>query len=87
MELGREAKLRPVLVKQRPERTLTRSRLAEQTLMTDLADVARLEIDLNGEAILQFEQLRRVELGPWVVLGESLLCSRDQTTLCRRLPA
>src|SRR5437762_2806155 len=60
------------LVEKRPQDRLSFGRLAEQPLVADLANVARLEVDLDREAIIELVKLRRIECSPWVIFGKRL---------------
>jgi hypothetical protein len=47
--------------------------LAQQAAVADLPDVAGLKVHLDREAVLELEELRRVDDGTRVVLGQRLL--------------
>ena len=70
-----------VLVEQLAELVFARGRFAQQAAVADLFDVARFQVDLDGEAVLQLVQLGRVERGARVVLGQGLLGGADDPDL------
>ena len=73
VQLGGGAQGRAVAVKERGQVFFARCRFGEQPPVTDLLDVAGLQVHLDGKPVLQLEQTGGVEHGGGVVLGQGLL--------------
>ena len=63
-----------VFVEQGAQFSFTGGRFTQQSGVADLLDIIGLQINLNGEAVFEFIQLRRVQGGSGVVFGQGLLC-------------
>ncbi len=73
LKLGVMTQRLSLVVKELAKFTLTCRALAQQSPITDLFNIAGFKINLNGEPVLEFVKLLRIEYCPGIILGKGLL--------------
>src|SRR5690606_34266377 len=81
LQLGVVPKCRAVGIEQLSKLLLARRGLRKQPAIANLLNVTGFEVDLDREAILEFVELIRIQGRPRIVLGQGLLCRRNDPDL------
>ncbi|MCY1179312.1 hypothetical protein D9M73_197060 [compost metagenome] len=70
-----------MLIEQCAQFVTSLRRLAKQPSVANFLDIIGFQVDINRKAVFELEQLRRVERGARIVLGQGLLRSTDDPDL------